>query len=177
VQVSTAFAFTPVSLGQVPHRRHQNPEAKQYSDSERCPDQQACVHFVPPSLRAPRSGPPGQSYATETAIRQPCKIVGLPALQRGNTPTMHPASGLSPNGRRTANCPLRVAVERVQSWDGWRRASFSVRSSPPSWPEKGERASLFFFDFRASARVRAMTRPLTTKVFIEGARPSFRMPT
>jgi hypothetical protein len=67
---------------------------------------------------------------------------------------MHPASGLSPNGRRTANCPLRVAVERVQSRDGWRRASFSVRSSP-SWPEKGERASLIFFDFRGSARVRA----------------------
>src|SRR5262245_1913704 len=34
-------------LGEVGHRDHQNPKGEQYSESEWCSDQQACIHFVP----------------------------------------------------------------------------------------------------------------------------------
>jgi hypothetical protein len=49
------------------HRDHHNPQRDQYSESERCSDQE-CAHFVPSHyLRAPPIGRPRHPYAIESA--------------------------------------------------------------------------------------------------------------
>jgi hypothetical protein len=55
------------SLGEMRHRHHHNPQRDQYSESERCSDQE-CAHFVPSHyLRAPPIGRPRHPYAIESA--------------------------------------------------------------------------------------------------------------